>query len=238
MARNDPTQNSSASTKQGSAATGDGTGRKTKRRKQQRSIDTRLAILKAALSEFADNGFDAASIRNIGIRTGLQHPLITYHFRTKAILWRAVAEHVFAQIKKVWDDRVPPDSDLRPVDRVREEYRTFLHFTMEYPDFHHFMLRESKPGNPRLTWLVKTFLAPLSNRILRQIRASQKAGQLPKARPILIHYMFIGMASVLSSLGAEIRKISGISPDDPGIEEEYWKLIERAFFKDPDDRDK
>jgi AcrR family transcriptional regulator len=215
--------------------TGDG-DRKRKRRVQQRSIDTRLAILKAALSEFADNGFDAASIRNIAERTGLQHPLITYHFRTKEILWRAVAEHIFTQIKALWDERAPPHSHMSPIDRIRAEYRAHLRFTMEYPDFHHFMLRESRPGNPRLAWLVKNFLAPLSNRVLRQIRASQKTGQLPKARPILIHYMFIGMASVLSSLGAEIRKISGILPDDPGIVEEYWSLIEAAFFDRLSDR--
>ncbi len=208
---------------------GDG-NRKLKRRAQQRSIDTRLAILTAALSEFADNGFDAASIRNIAERTGLQHPLITYHFRTKEILWRAVAERVFTQIKAQWDERAPPHSHLSPMDRLREEYRAHLRFTMEYPDFHHFMLRESRPGNPRLAWLVKRFLAPLSNRVLRQIRASQKTGHLPKARPILIHYMFIGMASVLSSLGTEIHKVSGISPDDPGIVEEYWSLIESAIF--------
>jgi TetR/AcrR family transcriptional regulator len=216
--------------------TSDSADGKRKRRVQQRSIDTRLAILKAALSEFADNGFDGASIRNIAERTGLLHPLITYHFRTKEILWRAVAEHIFTTIRTQWDERAPPHSNQAPIDRIREEYHAHLRFTMEYPDFHHFMLRESRPGNPRLSWLVKNFLGPLSNRVLRQIRASQKAGQLPNARPILIHYMFIGMASVLSSLGAEIRKISGISPDDTGIVDEYWRLIELAFFDRLSDR--
>jgi TetR/AcrR family transcriptional regulator len=202
-----------------------------KRRVQQRSIDSRLAILKAALSEFADNGFDAASIRRIAKRTKLKHPLITYYFPTKEILWRAVAEHVFNQIKTVWDERAQADSGMKPIDRIREEYFTFLRFTMEYPDFHHFMLRESKAGNPRLTWLIETFLAPLSKRVLRQIRASQRDGQLPKARPILIHYMFIGIATVLSSLGAEIDKISGISPNDPEVVDEYCELIDLFFFK-------
>src|ERR1700692_2966239 len=104
--------------------------RKSKRREQQRAIDTRSMILDASLTEFAQRGFEAASIRRIAERTRLQHPLNTYHFRTKLILWRAVAEHAFAEIRTAWDRQAPPDSDQAPLDRVRAEYRTFLRFTL------------------------------------------------------------------------------------------------------------
>jgi Transcriptional regulator len=65
------------------------------------------SILNAAIAEFAERGFEGASIRAIADRLGLQHPLITYHFRTKDILWRAAAEHAFAQIKAGWDISAP-----------------------------------------------------------------------------------------------------------------------------------
>jgi TetR/AcrR family transcriptional regulator len=205
--------------------------RKLKRREQQRAIETRNLILDAALTEFAQRGFEAASIRRIAERTRLQHPLITYHFRTKLILWRAVAEHAFAEIRTAWDRQAPPDSDQAPLDRVRAEYRTFLRFTLQYPDFHHFMLRESHPNNPRLAWLTKTILKPLlEDRLLPQIRAAQEAGELPAGNPILIHYMMIGMTSVLCSLRDEIQTIAGISTADPRIEHEYWGLIDETVF--------
>jgi len=205
--------------------------RKLKRREQPRAIKTRNLILDAALTEFARRGFDAASIRSIAERTGLQHPLITYHFRTKLILWRAVAEHAFAEIRAAWDRQARPDRDFPPIDRVREEYRTFLRFTLQYPDFHHFMLRESHPNNPRLTWLTKTILRPLlEERLLPQIRAAQQAGELPPGNPILIHYMLIGMTSVLCSLHDEIQTIAGICTTDPNIEHEYWGLIDATVF--------
>src|ERR1700727_1891231 len=73
------------------------------RAEQQRSIETRVAILDAAIAEFAERGFEAASIRAIADRVGLQHPLITYHYRSKDVLWRAAAEHAFAQIRSEWD---------------------------------------------------------------------------------------------------------------------------------------
>ena len=215
----------------GTASTRSGGRGKLRRREQKRAIETRSLILKAALSEFAQSGFEAASIRRIAERTRLQHPLITYHFRTKLILWRAVAEFAFTEIRTAWDRQAPPDSDLPPIDRVREEYRTFLRFTLQYPDFHHFMLRESHPHNPRLAWLAKTVLRPLlDERLLPQIRAAQQAGELPPGNPILIHYMLIGMTSVLCSLRDEIRIIGGISATDPKVEHEYWALIDETVF--------
>jgi TetR/AcrR family transcriptional regulator len=214
------------------ASPGHRTGaRKLKRREQQRAIETRNLILDAALSEFAQRGFEAASIRRIAERTRLQHPLITYHFRTKLILWRAVAEHAFAEIRLAWDRQSAPDSDLPPIDRVREEYRTFMRFTLQYPDFHHFMLRESHPNNPRLAWLTNTILKPLlEERLLPQIRAAQEAGELPGGNPILLHYMLIGMTSVLCSLRDEIHAIAGLSARNPKVEHEYWGLIDDTIF--------
>ena len=205
--------------------------RKLKRREQQRAIETRKLILDASLTEFAQRGYDAASIRRIAERTRLQHPLITYHFRTKLLLWRAVAEYAFAEIRAAWDRQAPPDGDQAPIDRVRAEYRTLLRFTLQYPDFHHFMLRESHANNPRLTWLAKTILEPLlEGRLLPQIRAAQEAGELPAGNPILIHYMMIGVTSVLCSLRDEIQTMAGISTADPGIEDEYWGLIDATVF--------
>jgi AcrR family transcriptional regulator len=202
-----------------------------RRREQQRAVETRLTILKASLVEFAEKGFDAASIRNIASRTGLQHPLITYHYRSKEILWRAVAEHAFGEIGRLWDTQVETDPTLTPLQRVEREYRAFLRFTMEYPDFHHFMLRENRPGNPRLPWLTHVVIQPLLQRVLPQIRASQAAGQLPQGDPVLIHYMLIGAASVLSSLGAEISEATGLVPYSPSIVDSYWSIIEQTIFR-------
>src|ERR1700740_1449213 len=58
-----------------------------KRAEQQRSIETRASILNAAIAEFAERGFEGASIRTIADRLGLQHPLITYHYPSKGHLW-------------------------------------------------------------------------------------------------------------------------------------------------------
>jgi AcrR family transcriptional regulator len=202
-----------------------------KRREQQRAIDTKQTILDAALSEFAQVGFEAASIRNIAASTGLQHPLITYHYRTKEILWKAVAENAFAQIRSLWDEGIPDQENMTPIERLRAEYSAFLRFTVAFPDFHHFMLRESRPGNPRLPWLVETILSPTMQRLLPQIHSAQDRGDLPEGNPVLIHYMMIGMTSVLSSLKDEIQQIAGIATDDQKVVDAYLGMIDALVFR-------
>jgi AcrR family transcriptional regulator len=145
------------------------------RREQQRAIESRLSILEAALVEFAEKGFDGASTRSIGERAGVKQPLIAYHFGTKEALWKAVAEHFFSEIAQLWTEALPAEMEVSPVDRVRIEFRTFLRFTLEHPDFHHFMLRENLPGSPRLRWLAESMLVPTMSRILPQIRVAQDA---------------------------------------------------------------
>jgi len=202
-----------------------------KRREQQRAIDTKRTILSAALSEFAQVGFEAASIRNIAAITGLQHPLITYHYRTKEILWKAVAEDAFAQIRQLWDEGVAGQRNMAPIERLRAEYSAFLRFTVAYPDFHHFMLRESRPGNPRLPWLVKTILHPTMQRVLPEIESAQAQGLLPPGNPALLHYMMIGMTSVLSSLKDEIQESAGVTADDPRVIDSYLAIIDAIVFR-------
>ena len=204
--------------------------RVSKRREQQRSIATRLAILEAALAEFAEKGYEGARTRRIGRRAGMQHPLITYHYRTKDILWRAVAAHCHDTIRQLWDEWIPRESKLTPIERVREEFRALLRFTLEHPNFHLFMVNENRPDSPRLAWLVKNVLSKNVGRVLPQIRAAQKAGDLPAGEPLLVHYMLIGITSVLSSLGPEIRAISGLSPNNPAVVESYWKLVQTLVF--------
>src|SRR5260370_15454892 len=85
-----------------------------KRAEQQRSIETRASILNAAIAEFAERGFEGASIRVIADRLGLQHPLITYHYRSKDILWRGAAEEPFAPIPYAWGFSWPSGSRFFP----------------------------------------------------------------------------------------------------------------------------
>ena len=201
-----------------------------KRAEQQRSRATRLSILTAALSEFADRGFEAASIRSIAERTGLQHPLITHHYPTKDALWRATAEYAFEQIREKWEKSIPYLANASPIDHLRAEYRAVFYYTAAFPEFHRFMRQEARYDNPRLRWVAETVLAPLIGRLLPQIRAAQKHGDLPAIEPIVFHYMMIGLTAMLAGFGPEMRVTSRVKPESPAIVDSYWNHIETMVF--------
>jgi TetR/AcrR family transcriptional regulator len=200
------------------------------RAQQQRALATRAAILNAAIAEFAERGFEGASIRRIADRTGLQHPLITYHYRTKDILWRAAAEHAFTRIREEWDLRVPEQAPVSTLERLREEYRAVFQYTAAFPEFHRFMRQEALSRNPRLRWVAKTVLRPLIDRLLPQISAAQNEGDLPKVEPILFHYMMVSLTATLSGFGPEMEVVSDLSPGDSRVAEAYWRLVEEIVF--------
>jgi len=60
---------------------------------------TRSKILKAARKVFAQHSYHAASIRMVGKEAGIDHPLISYYFPTKAGLFEAV----LADIVEEWN---------------------------------------------------------------------------------------------------------------------------------------
>jgi AcrR family transcriptional regulator len=202
-----------------------------KRAEQQRSIETRAAILNAAIAEFAERGFEGASIRVIADRLGLQHPLITYHYPSKDILWRAAAEHAFAQIRNEWDISVP-ESDVSPLARLRQEYTTLFRYTVAFPEFHRFMRQETLTNNPRLKWVAEAVLAPLLGRLLPQIIEAQKQDLLPAVDPILFHYMMVSLTATLSEFGPEMQVTGGLSSESPRVVEAYWRLVDEMVFGD------
>ena len=65
--------------------------------------DTREALLEAALLCFAKYGYEAASIRLVASMAGKNTSLISYHFGSKEGLYRAVIQHLLADLSKPID---------------------------------------------------------------------------------------------------------------------------------------
>ena len=76
---------------------------------------TRLKILKAARKVFAQRAYHAASVRMIGKEAGIDHPLISYYYPSKAVLFEAV----LADILEEW--QVANDAWSEGIDRMSPE---------------------------------------------------------------------------------------------------------------------
>src|SRR5258708_35876994 len=58
--------------------------------------DIREELLQSALVEFGAKGFDGASTRAIARRVEAHQPQLNYHFESKAALWTAAVDYLFA----------------------------------------------------------------------------------------------------------------------------------------------
>ena len=75
-------------------------------------IETREAIIAAALEEFAEKGFELASAREICRRAGVNSALLSRYFGSKEDIYRIVAKKLFGDLgapladlhEKVCDD--------------------------------------------------------------------------------------------------------------------------------------
>lgn len=186
--------------------------------------------MRAALAEFAERGFDGASMRAIGDRAGSDFTLITYHFRNKDTLWRAVATHAFQALQEGWDRAAPPDTSLSQKDRLRLEFRAYFDFLAANPSFHSFMMQAMAGDSDRLSWLVETFLQKVMTRVLPRVAAAQAQSGLAGGDPSLLYYLMLGGASALYSLRKEIVRTTGRDAEDPATSEAYWRIFEAVFF--------
>jgi TetR/AcrR family transcriptional regulator len=205
-----------------------------KRREQQRAIDTRTAIIDAALAEFGQKGFDAASTRAISQRASLPQPLVLYHFGSKEGLWRAVAEHIASELRRLSQESASETDGLSAGEQLRRRFKKSMRLTISHPAFHQFMLHENISGSPRLTWLIRTYLKADVLEVMALIETAQMAGEMIVGPPGLVFYMIISITQTLSSLRSEIRATTGIVPNDEAVFETYWRMVERAIFRQPE----
>lgn len=62
--------------------------------KRNKKAATRDKILEAAKKVFSEHPYSSASIRMVGSAAGIDHPLISYYFPTKADLFEALVEEI------------------------------------------------------------------------------------------------------------------------------------------------
>jgi len=88
----------------------------------------RSQILEAALLEFAERGFQEASLAAIARRVGVTAPLVLYHFGSKANLWRETLEMFCASFAAVVDEAVEDGASFGGRDAFRLLVRRLVHF--------------------------------------------------------------------------------------------------------------
>ena len=202
------------------------------RRKQQRTIETRQKIMKAALAEFARRGFEGTSTRDIAVAARVPHSLVIYHFGGKDDLWYETVREAVGSYTRHSFGAVVPVREGDPAMRLRKIFSRYIRFSAEFPDFFRMMTHENLFESKRLAWLVNTHLKPSTNHLTELIRRAQKQGTFVKGDPLRLLYLFLGVATSPYRSARELKLLTGKAQDTTSAINNHIALCERLFFLD------
>ena len=186
------------------------------RRPHQRGVDTRRALLDAALREFAAAGFDAASTRSIAARAGVRQGQLTYHFETKDALWRATVDHLFERFDSEFATASGTQQVLDGLDGAvalfEASIRSLVRAVSRLPELNRIMVHEATVDSERLVWLVDRHVRARFEQLSDLWRQVQANGSTHlDADPVLIYYCVLGAASLLYVNAPEAAHLLGVA---------------------------
>ena len=124
--------------------------------KNTKRIETRQRILDVAEQEFAEKGFDKATVRDICKRANANVSAINYHFKDKEGLYLAVLERMFKKAMARYPMEAALESGLKPEEKLREYVWGFLNRTLK---------NNGKPGQEKRTTMIARELATPSPKL-------------------------------------------------------------------------
>jgi len=204
-----------------------------RRRKQQRTVDTRRKIIRAALTDFALVGFEGSSTRRIAELAGVPHSLVLYHFKNKESLWYSTVQEAVEWYTLTGFGRIGPAKAGDPVRRLKRIMARYIRFSAKFPDFFRMLTHENMVGSARLRWLVSNHVGPTVAHVSELIRRSQAIGAVVEGDPIYLVYLFLGTATSPYRSAREIELLTGARPDSDSAVQRHIEVCERLFFRTP-----
>jgi len=193
-------------------------------------LETRRAILDAALDLFSERSFDGASTRSIAELAGVTQPLLNYHFAGKEELWRAAVDDLFERFRTSTQQRL---SGLRGVDDVtiaKLMVRHFVEFSAANPQLHRIIMQESKADGPRMDYLVDRHVRPIYERTFAMFESLASAGAMPDIPAAHLYYILTGAGPTMFVLAPECRRLTSLDPLSDDVIEAHADAVCRLLF--------
>ena len=174
---------------------------------------TRIEILEAAESVFADRGFAAARLEDIADRVGLRRASLTYYFRDKRELYEAVLANLFGDLLVRYEAVLGTSFPIAK--RVEMVVDSWITYASERPALARVLLREAAEPSPSL--VVARHVAPLVAAVGDAIVEGQRQGVFEPVDPV--HFIFTVVGATVFFVSAT-PQLAPDWPFDPLSEEQ------------------
>jgi TetR/AcrR family transcriptional regulator len=147
--------------------------------------ESRAAILKAAVGEFAEHGIAGARTDAIARAARVNKALLYYYFKDKDALYEAVLDHVFSGLQA----RVMPvlDSKLPPREKMLQYLGTYFDYIAANPRFPRVVQGEwvrSGAGATRMQRIAKEYFRPIFEKLVGVLREGISGGEFRAVNPM------------------------------------------------------
>jgi AcrR family transcriptional regulator len=180
---------------------------------QRNTALTRLRIVEAAETEFADHGFDGATMRQIAMRADVPVALINYHYGNKEGLYRAIFE---MRAPMIIDERLSglrlaemePDPERKLEMIVKAVLVPNLHMrsTERKSSYARILAREVSDPKSHDRKVIAEFFDPIAYKVMEALHAA-----LPDRTVEEINWGYQAMLGVMVYTMADTGRISRLS---------------------------
>ena len=179
---------------------------------------SRAAILKAAIDEFASEGIAGARTDSIARAAKVNKALLYYYFKDKETLYGAALDAVFAGLTARVREAL--DRDLLPCDKLREFVGAHFDFIASHPAYPRMvqreMMRAGREDSPHLKRNVERHLRPTFGRLQQVMQEGIGRGEIRDLNPLDVVPSLIALNIFYFSSAPVIRLLMpGIDPLAP-----------------------
>ncbi len=182
-----------------------------------RPVESRAAILRAAVREFSDQGLSGARTDAIARAAKVNKALLYYYFRDKETLYRSVLDEVFSglleEVQRALSQKLPPGKKLLGY------VGTHFDYIATHPVYARIvqgeMMRLKTGKSPHFEHIVQNYFHPLFMRVSEVIREGMASGEFRRVDPMQFVPSMIAVIVFYFNSTNVIRLLTKVDPMSP-----------------------
>ena len=177
---------------------------------------SRAAILRAAIAEFASQGIAGARTDAIARAAKVNKALIYYYFKDKETLYGAALDFAFGQLGEHM--MAVLDRDLAPREKVLTYVSTYFDFIASHKFNRNLVQMEmmrAGHGSPHLKRIAKRYFQPLYRRLSEVIREGIAAGEFRAINPMQFVPSMVALVVFYFISAPMMKSVTGLDPLTP-----------------------